>query len=309
MNHFDLIVSGGRADANMKTLIDSANDRGLKVLELIQEPGAEPAISWDPTTNVLTVEGEEVTASGLYLRYDVFGPGLHAPDPGKADRAMAWYATLVSWAFASPQMRLFNRHTTQAAGYKGYAIARAAHFGVPLPKTRLTNDARAVDDLGTPETLIAKPAAGGSYTAPMEEALDEETWVNARAPSPAIVQEKLIYPEVRVYLVGTEAFVFETHSTKLDFRTDPVSQSTYLPNARIPLDMMARLKSLAKDLGLDFCAFDLKTREETGELCFLEVNSGPMVTAFDEISGGDLARSMALWLAQQEAKPTALAAE
>jgi glutathione synthase/RimK-type ligase-like ATP-grasp enzyme len=223
-------------------------------------------------------------------------------DQGRADRALGWYSTLASWAMADDAVRAFNRATEQRAGLKGYAIARAAALGVPVPATRLTNDRAAIAVLGPPEALIAKPAGGGSYCRPVDALVgDDSAWPDGRAPAPAIVQDRLTYPEVRVFLVGGTPFVFETTARTLDFRSDRASVTTHAPPSRVPPALMARLQALARDLRLDFCAFDLKTRAggstgPLGDLVFLEVNSGPMFSAFDALAGGALAQAMVRWL-------------
>ena len=43
---------------------------------------------------------------------------------------------------------------------------------------------------------------------------------------------------------------------------------------------------------MDFGAADFKTDPETGELCFLEVNTSPMFAAFDQVAGGKLAEAI-----------------
>lgn len=304
----DLVVVTGATDPNTRCILAAAQAVGVTVAPVIPGPDREPAVSWDPVTGTLWLDGAPVRARGAFLRYDVFGPGGAVPgrgpmDQGRADRALGWYSTLASWASADESLRMFNRTTEQRAGLKGYAIARAAALGVPVPATRLTNDRAAIDALGPPDRLIAKPAGGGSYCRPVDALVaDEAAWPDGRAPAPAIVQDRLDYPEVRVFLVGGAPFVFETTARTLDFRSDRDSVTTHVPPSRVPPALMARLMALARDLRLDFCAFDLKTRPGApatgpmGNLVFLEVNSGPMFSAFDALAGGALAQAMVRWL-------------
>ncbi len=302
----DILVACGRGDPNTGAILAAAEARGVTVCEVIPDAEGEPAVTWDPVSGALTVDGAEIGARGIFLRYDVFGPGGYQPDQGRADRALAWFSTMCSWAYADPGLRFFNREGRQSAAYKGFMLSRAAALGLPLPETRLTNARAAVEAMGPPERLIAKPAGGGAFTSELGAAF--EPFAGETAPAPAIVQERLGYPEVRVYLVGGVPFVFETHATTLDFRADQRSATTYLPPERLRPELLAGLRRLAGDLRLDFCAFDLKTRESAGELCFLEVNSGPMFSAFDALTGGALAGAMVDWLSGRSAAG-AMAAE
>lgn len=295
--HYDLILATGRADPNTACLLEAAKRQNLSVCEIVPDETSEPAVTWDPVSGDLFVAGEKTTATGVFLRYDCFGPGGYTPDQARSDRALAWFSTIASWAYADPSVHMFNRNHSQAAAHKGYAISRAAALGVPLPRTLLTNARDAMAQMGGDEALIGKPAAGGAFTAELS-ALDSDVWANGTAPGPAIVQEKLIYPEYRVYLIGDAPVVFETHAQTLDFRADRDSRTIWRDPSVLSPELLGGLRTLAADLGLDFCAYDLKTRKETGELCYLEVNSGPMFSAFDALADGKLADSMVRYLAQ-----------
>lgn len=82
------------------------------------------------------------------------------------------------------------------------------------------------------------------------------------------MQEKLVYPECR-YLIGKEPLVFETHASTLDFRADQDRHT-------IRRDVSVRSTESGSRAWSRLFAYDLKTRKELGELCYLEVNSGPM---------------------------------
>ncbi|MEM6384779.1 MAG: hypothetical protein AAF718_00955 [Pseudomonadota bacterium] len=304
---YDLILATGRSDPNTACILAAAEAQGYSVCEVVPDAEDEPAVTWDPVSSRLEINGETITARGIFLRYDCFGPGGYTPNQARADRALAWFSTLSSWAYATPEVAFFNRNHSQPAAHKGYAMHRAAQLGVPIPETLFTNDRTAMARLGADDALIAKPANGGTFTAELDQ-LDPEAWATGTAPSPAIVQEKLEYPEFRVYLIGGEPVVFETHAATLDFRADRDSRTVWCDASVIPPGLLAGLRRHAADLGLDFCAYDLKTRKATGELCYLEVNSGPMFSAFDKLANGALAAQMVNWLVARS-QPQALAAE
>ncbi len=138
---------------------------------------------------------------------------------------------------------------------------------------------------------IVKPGAGGAYCVDLAEAMGETAWYDGHAPLPAFAQEKLVYPEYRVYMVGRRLLAFEIHAESLDYRAARNSHVVPIDVDRLDADLRAGLVNLAAALGIDFCAFDLKTRTNGG-LCFLEVNTGPMFAGFDAVAGGALTAAM-----------------
>jgi len=79
-------------------------------------------------------------------------------------------------------------------------------------------------------------------------------------------------------------------SPELDYRTTQNCRVESLD--LLPAELPARLSTLLDKLGLDFAAADFKTSPDTGELMFLEVNTGPMFAAFDRASNGLLCDAM-----------------
>jgi D-alanine-D-alanine ligase-like ATP-grasp enzyme len=114
------------------------------------------------------------------------------------------------------------------------------------------------------------------------------------AASPAIVQQRLEPPELRVYVVGRRLFGFRVISTELDYRAS--NQTRVEPEPSLPAALGHALLALAERLGLDWAAADLKTDRESGELCFLEINSAPMFVAFDRAGDGALGDALLDWL-------------
>jgi len=103
------------------------------------------------------------------------------------------------------------------------------------------------------------------------------------AAAPAIVQKRLIAPEIRIYVIGHSAFAFEVRSVSLDYRVNQDAELVLLQS--VPPEL-AMLRKLMSRLGMDFGAADFKTDPETGQLVFLELNTSPMFARFDQVSGG-----------------------
>jgi hypothetical protein len=137
---------------------------------------------------------------------------------------------------------------------------------------------------------IVKPVNGGGYCEALDEVVDRTPLKEGRAAAPAIVQRRLVPPELRVYAVGGNYFGFNVISPELDYRTTQNCRLEYI--AKLPTELTTAFASLLEKLGLDFAAADFKTCPDTGRLLFLEVNTGPMFAAFDRASKGRLCDAM-----------------
>ncbi|MET1112577.1 MAG: hypothetical protein ABWX67_13725 [Allosphingosinicella sp.] len=282
----DLLIACGSADPNLAPLARAAERAGRSVLAIVHGAADEPAFSWDLETGRLTLDGREVEARAAFLRYDVFTP------PGEArglDRNAAWYAAAMGWAM-SLGMKLLNRDMRQAANQKPYMLRLARDCGLATAPTLVSNveaDLRAFA-----EGAVAKPVAGGGYVRPLDAALPDAGWKDGRSPMPAIVQERLAYPEYRIYLADGRFHLFEIHSPLLDYRTAAPSSLVYRGET-LPWPGVAEgLAKLAEAVGIDFCACDFKTRPGEPIPLFLELNSGPMFAAYDLAAEGRLADAL-----------------
>jgi hypothetical protein len=134
-----------------------------------------------------------------------------------------------------------------------------------------------------------KPVAGGDYCYSLAEALEKAEVRDGLTAVPAIVQQRLVAPEKRIYVIGASSFAFEVRSNSLDYRVKQDAELILLPE--VPLEL-ANLRKLMSILGLNFGAADFKTDPETGDLVFLELNTSPMFARFDEAAGGQLCAAM-----------------
>ncbi|MGR3795928.1 ATP-grasp domain-containing protein [Vannielia sp. SX4] len=284
----DLLIAGGANDPNLHALATAARRLGVSIAGIFHGPDHEPPISWDFASGALSIDGHPLEVTGGFLRYDVFNPTTG--DPMRVDRSMAWYSTLDGWLQSTETVASFNPEPAAAAGNKSAFLVRAAQAGLQVPRTLVTNDRRAIAAFG--DGCVVKPAAGGAHCATFGEVDAETEWKDEAAPNPVFVQERLVYPEFRAFVVGGALHMFELDSPALDHRSTRESSLDYRPDLTLPDGIGEKLLGLAEDLGLSFCAYDLKTRPDDGSLCVLEVNSGPMFAGFDRKAGGKLTEAM-----------------
>ena len=278
-----LLLAGGYEDPNLTALAKAAQRASVEFLDLRLPVDESPAFCWNPEEGAPRFSGRRIQATGAFIRHDVFG-GMKDPRPEVGTRAAGWYQTLLGWLLSEPKIRLFNRQISPAAINKPAALALARGAGLRTPATWITNEAARLAGNGV-QSMIAKPVLGGDYCYPLSEALEKTKLRDGLAAMPAIVQKRLVAPEVRVYVIGQSAFAFEVRSNSLDYRVNQDAELIRLPE--IPRELSS-LRQLMSRLGLDFGAADFKTDPDTGQLVFLELNTSPMFARFDQVSGGQI---------------------
>jgi glutathione synthase/RimK-type ligase-like ATP-grasp enzyme len=281
-----ILVAGGTRDPSTEALLRALGRRAVPTRSILVGPDRAPAISWEVGRPELTFDGETVRPSAAFVRHDVFA---HLEDgrAQTAQRAMAWHAAVAGWVMANESVRAFNRHAS--AANKPHALVIAERCGLRVPRTLVTNlDAHAREFLGD-TAKVAKPVAGGGLCTKLDDALSVAGARSGVAAAPALVQEELVAPELRIYVVGSRLFAFDVASPELDYRR---SQSARLSVAMVPDDVAAPLLALSRELGLNFAAADFKARPASGELVFLEINTGPMFAAFDAVAASALTDAM-----------------
>lgn len=293
-----LVIAGGDADPNILWLARRLASDGLAYLMLGAGIASTPRLVWRLADDRLWINGIEVKPTAVFLRYDVFA---HAKDPRpeRQKQAGSWYHTMLSWTLAHEEVAFLNRRYGARQSSKPYVLQLASRFGLAIPESLVTNDVQLFDRLDL-EGWITKPVTGGEYTAVLADALKDPTWSGRWAESPAIVQRRLVTPDLRVYRVGESWFGFELRSEKLDYRIDADVKITALAP---PSDLTEPLGRLMEHLGLDFGAADFKRCPESGEYRFLEVNSAPMFSAFDRVVSGALSGAILDWLMVRNAEP------
>lgn len=293
-----LVIAGGDADPNIRWLARRLASDGLAHLILGAGTASAPRVVWRLADDRLWVNGVEVTPTAVFLRYDVFAH-LKDPRPERQKQAGNWYHTILSWALAHDDVAFLNRRYGARQTSKPYVLHLASRLGLAIPDTLVTNDVQVLDrlDLGG---WIAKPVTGGEYTQVLADAAGDPEWRGRWAESPAIVQRRMVAPDLRIYRVGEAWFAFELRSEKLDYRIDAGVEITALAP---PVELTDPLGRLMERLGLDFGAADFKRCPEAGDYRFLEVNSAPMFSAFDRIASGALSGAILDWLLLRTAEP------
>ncbi|MGK7940232.1 MAG: hypothetical protein AB4062_08810 [Crocosphaera sp.] len=282
-----LLVAGGHLDPNLGALVATAKEAGVLVQDLRHGVKDSPPLSWQLNQGSLKVNNQEIKPDGAFIRYDVFA-GMEDSRPQVSKRAMGWYQTLQGWLLSESKIRLFNRYQSPIGGNKGATLVMAQQSGLQIPETIITNEEAQLrqDD---PRTAIAKPVAGGDYCYGLEELLMRVEFRSGCAATPAIVQNRLVSPEIRIYVIGEQALAFEMRSQSLDYRVKQDAEVISL--SEVPSEVES-LRVLMAKLNMDFGAADFKSDPQTGKLIFLELNTSPMFARFNQVSQGALCKAM-----------------
>lgn len=284
-----LLIVGGDADPNISALLSAADRSGVSYQKLLVGKSSNPSVAWDLASGELLIEGQSLRCDAAFVRHDVF-TALHDGQASSQYRALAWHTAITGWLAAHPEVFIFNRGNLNQVTNKPLVLKLAQDCGLQIPRTLVTNDRDRLASFVSGEGSVVKPINGGGYCEPLAEVLERTPVKGGRAAAPAIVQQGLVPPEVRIYAVGKKYFSFNVISPELDYRTTQDCRVEF--NDTPPADLTDPFGALLAKLNLDFAAADFKTCPEKGHLLFLEVNTGPMFAAFDHASRGKLCDAM-----------------
>lgn len=282
-----LLVAGGELDPNLTLLIEAARQMGVEVEDARFGPTYTPAFSWCLERGEARLGGTMLEPRAAFQRFDVFN-ALADPRPETSARALSWYATLEAWLNGATKVRTLNRDASARATAKPLQLLLARELGLAIPRTTITNRMPDIRDCAARQ-FVAKPVSGGDFCYALGEVLPQIEPRDDCTAAPAIIQNRLGAPEIRIYVIGKHTFAFVVHSASLDYRRRQDAELEYLPE---PPPEAARLRMMLERLDMDFGAADFKTDQMTGELVFLELNSSPMFARFDQVAGGRLCRAM-----------------
>ncbi|HEX8369108.1 MAG TPA: hypothetical protein VF604_11255 [Pyrinomonadaceae bacterium] len=292
-----LLIAGGDEDPNLKTLLAAAQRAAQPARPLLVGRNSHPSIIWEMDSDRFLIDGRRLECRAAFIRYDIF-TALKTGRQASQYRALSWHTTLSGWLGAHSEIRMFNRRNLRYVTNKPLVLNLARSCGLKIPDTVITNDFSYLAEFEKKRRLAVKPINGGGYCRSFEEVRQQTELKKEIAAAPAIVQNRLVAPEIRVYAVGKSYFAFKIASEELDYRAAQKCEIEYL--ATFSDKLTGGLQKLLDALGLDFAAADFKTCPQTGALVFLEVNTSPMFAAFDSASKGLLSDAMLKFLISKE---------
>ncbi len=288
---YDIVLIGGEKDFNMQHLAKRCDQLKLRTLSLLLGSERIPRIHYDLQQDALLVDDQPISTKTAFIRPDVFNY-LESKDLLDHKKSDSWFNVFIGWLLAQDNINMFNRrYYHRNSVNKLETLILAKKMGFRIAETYLSNDFNKIADLIDQNNYILKPVDGGSYT--QKASIDEIKKLQVKEQNilnlPKIVQGELVAPEIRIFRIGYNLMSFKVTSHHLDYRTD---SKTQLDLVKTPPKEIDRFLKLTDRLGLNFAAGDFKTDPKTGSLCLLEVNSGPMFTAFDRACKGLLTEKL-----------------
>lgn len=281
-----ILIIGGCEDFNIHTLAEVACQQNIDNYLLFCNGSEQSSIVWNINQDKLIIDGQILSPKAIFIRPDAFG--VTGEETSLAQLVShSFYHTLYGWALAHSEINMLNASFGEYS--KPLSLFLAQKQGLKIPDTLFTNNYSLLENLET-TYFITKPVAGGDFCYSLDSALTDFEWIERKGKAITTVQNKLIQPEFRYYIIGDNTFSFKMVTSSLDYRISQDVNILYEGEAPMPLAL--RLKALMKDLKLNFAAADFKTDPETGELVFLEINSSPMFGAFDKVSDNAISKSI-----------------
>lgn len=248
-------------------------------------------------------------------RHDAGGPEARRFAAREAYAAFAglWHAIRPRWV-NDPVLQ-------DVASRKTYQLAVAAAAGLAVPRTCVTSDPGEAREFLAPLRRGARVDAVQKTLTPLTDgdrgftrrlaARDLEDRLEAVRHAPALLQEYVEGPDLRVIAVGPSLFAMEVDARATEHPEDcrrdwalgrATARAVELPAevARAILEVMARL-------GLAFGAFDLRQRERDGAYLFLEVNPAGQWLYVEEVTGQAITDAVVALLAGRGATPGVVA--
>jgi len=269
---------------------------------------AECALSWEinggAITGTLKLEGEAIDIRSINAAYvrlmdDRLLPELKGYDDESPQRrhSRGFHESLFRWLELAPG-RVVNRGEPQGSNSsKPYQAQLIAACGFLVPETLITNDPACVRQFADSHAPIIYKSISAVRSIVQEFGEADQDRLDLIGWCPVQFQNRIPGVDVRVHVVGDEAFPTRIVSDVLDYRyARKQGGLAELEAVKLADDLTDRCISLAKELRLSFVGIDLKITPDGEVYCF-EVNPSPAYSYFEANTGQPIARAVARYLA------------
>ncbi len=248
-----IVIGGSAVDPCLLRLADEARAMGHEVIDATVRGGSTRRFHWRMDDASAILDDQPLTVDAAFLREAA---------PTTSEKMLTTFSgMLYAWVLSNPHVAFLNRFRSArvASGLALLPLAQAC--GLRVPKTAVS---------------LAPPNDDGGED-------------NGPASVPVIVQERLVAPELRVFVVGDET---------IGFRVEPLpsngaaARPPLLAPVEVPPRLVDPLLSLVQALGLDYGAASLKTCPDSGEPVFLDFDAAPLFARFDRLSGGAISQAI-----------------
>ncbi|MEY9834820.1 hypothetical protein [Streptacidiphilus sp. EB103A] len=224
-----------------------------------------------------------------------------APDERLAHRADGQVQALCR-LLGAIDLPVLNPPLREAANFSKvlHAVSLAPACGWRTPRSCLTNDPTTAQAFirSCSQGAIFKGASAAKTWATLFEG-EHEPRLPRLVHTPALFQERIVGPDVRVHVVGDRAFGEVIHSPQLDYRA--ARGANRFAALTLPADVLHGCRRLVAESRLPFLGVDFKIQESTGEWFFLEANPMPCYEGYDIRADGAISKAIVEWLTTSRA--------
>lgn len=260
-------------------------------------------------SGTIRVDGRPVelaSITGAYLRPvepelvpELNGQPQTAPELVHARKIQEMLTGFTEAAPAINGCRVVNRLSAMASnGSKPYQAQVIVRHGFSTPDTLISTDPQEVLDFAARYKQVVYKSCSGvrSIVTAFDPVADAERLRRLRW-CPVQFQERVVGPDVRVHVVGGEAFAAIVDSTAVDYRyaRTQVGEDARLRAYQLDDGIAARCVALAAALDLPFAGIDLKLASDGRVICF-EVNPSPGFSWYESAAGLPISQAVASWL-------------
>ena len=236
----------------------------------------------------------QTPVGAIFVRHAV----ARTTDPGFLDRLGVLQAGL-NRLLRVASCPVVNRPANAYSNYsKAYQLGLLARAGFTIPRSLVTNDPTAA------EAFIASCGGqvifkGVSNVMTFAQLLsdDARARLHLLPNSPTLFQEYVEGPDLRVHVIGDEAFVTRLSAPNEDYRRSALADGVEIEAeaASAPTELLERCIRVTADLGLVVSGIDFKQRAD-GELVVLELNPYPQFTFYGGRSGQPITQAVVGWM-------------
>jgi hypothetical protein len=227
-----------------------------------------------------------------------------APNESLQQRAVGVYQAM-SRLFTTAPLPVVNPPLRDTSNFSKlvHAVELAAAGGWSIPRSCLTNNVPLAQDFinSCSEGVVFKGASGVKTWATLYESGQHADRLHLIQSCPVLFQERIKGPDVRVHVIGDNAFAEIIESVCLDYRN--TRSNRYRPMA-LPYDIARGCCELTRACGIPFLGVDFKIQRCSGSWFFLEANSLPCYQGYDRRAGGAISRAVVDWLSSAQCPST-----
>jgi glutathione synthase/RimK-type ligase-like ATP-grasp enzyme len=220
--------------------------------------------------------------------------GRAADDP-LVTHAAAVHLALDAWLEATPARvvnRTFANDSNNSKPYQALVIRRYFH----VPETLVTNEPDAAMTFCSQHTRTIYKSISGERSIVTEFGAHDRDRLHLLRNSPVQLQAWVDGFDVRVHVVGNQAFATRVESTSVDYRYDHSSDGAQFTAFELPTDVEEACLRLTEEMQLGLAGLDLKFASDGRVLCF-EVNPSPAYSVFESATGQPISQALAAYLA------------